>query len=138
MKNYRYVLMATVVLSSCAAQPGRPVMGEAQYKGFALSSVTGEQCALTGMLDVDLAAANSVMLEAQAAAFEYDPARMEIERRQAAIDLQRGDGVTEPVCNALAYEVMRTLAVHRIEDQSALQHRRMTLQEMKQAHGAIP
>ncbi|WP_367597586.1 hypothetical protein [Pseudomonas fulva] len=138
MKNYRYVLMATVVLSSCAAQPGRPVMGEAQYKGFALSSVTGEQCALTGMLDVDLAAANSVMLEAQAAAFEYDPARMEIERRQAAIDLQRGDGVTEAVCNALAYEVRRTLAVHRIEDQSALQHRRMTLQEMKQAHGAIP
>lgn len=113
-------------------------MEEAQYKGFALSSVTGEQCALTGMLDVDLAAANSVMLEAQAAAFEYDPARMEIERRQAAIDLQRGDGVTEPVCNALAYEVMRTLAVRRIEDQSALQHRRMTLQAMKQAHGAIP
>lgn len=138
MKNYRYVLMATVVLSSCTAQPGRPVMGEAQYKGFALSSVTGEQCAVTGMLDLDLAAANSVMLEARAAAFEYDPARMEIERRQAAIDLQRGDGVTEPVCNALAYEVMRTLAVRRIEDQSALQHRRMTLQEMKQAHGAIP
>ncbi|MBI6927044.1 hypothetical protein JET66_20595 [Pseudomonas putida] len=138
MKNYRYVLMTTVVLSSSTAQSAPPVMEEAQYKGFALSSVTGEQCALTGMLDVDLAAANSVMLEAQAAAFEYDPARMEIERRQAAIDLQRGDGVTEPVCNALAYEVMRTLAVRRIEDQSALQHRRMTLQAMKQAHGAIP
>lgn len=138
MKNYRYVLMTTVVLSSSTAQSAPPVMEEAQYKGFALSSVTGEQCALTGMLEVDLAAANSVMLEAQAAAFEYDPARMEIERRQAAIDLQRGDGVTEPVCNALAYEVMRTLAVRRIEDQSALQHRRMTLQAMKQAHGAIP
>ncbi|MDP9666365.1 UNVERIFIED_ORG: hypothetical protein J2W16_004121 [Pseudomonas cremoricolorata] len=138
MKNYRYLLMATVVLSSCTAQPVRPVMGEAQYKGFALSSITGEQCALTGMLDVDLAAANSVMLEARAAAFEYDPARMEIERRQAAIDLQRGHGVTEPVCHALAYGVMRALAVRRIEDQSALQHKRMTLQAMKQARGVLP
>ncbi|MFG0685732.1 hypothetical protein [Pseudomonas sp. WSY_20] len=138
MKNYQCLIMATVMLSSCTAQPARPVMEEAQYKGFALSSITGEQCAITGLLDVDLAAANSVMLEEHAAAFQYDPARMEIERRQAAIDIKHGDGVSEPACNALAYEVLRTLAVRRIEDQSALQHRRIALQEMKQAGGAVP
>ncbi|WP_459205904.1 hypothetical protein ACSMEV_15260 [Pseudomonas sp. MLB6B] len=111
MKRPVCALAAAVILAGCAAQPEKPVMQAAQYRAIALSSTLGEQCAAAGMMDVDLAAAGSRMLKERTAEFDFDPSRLQNERQQAALEIQRQGTLTRPACDALAYEVMRLQAV---------------------------
>lgn len=110
MKSPICALAAAVVLSGCAAQPEKLVMQAAQYRAIALSSTLSEQCAAAGMMDADLAAASSRMLKERMADFDYDPARLQEERQQAALEIQQQGILTRPACDALAYEVMRLQA----------------------------
>lgn len=135
MKIYVPVLIAAVMLSGCAVQPEKPVMQDAQYESIALALTTGEACAIAGRMDMNLAAANSLMLEEQIDEFQYDPARMHAERQRTAFDVQQKGGVTQAACNVLTYEVLRTQAVRKTANDADLARKRMALQMLKIEQG---
>lgn len=127
MKIYVSVLAAVAALTGCAAQPDKQVMQAAQYKAIAASSVLADQCAIAGMMDLHLAAATSSMLERRTAEFQYDPARLQLEKQQAAARAQQEGALTQPTCNALAYEVVKIQEVRKNADNAEQERQRMAL-----------
>nr|WP_314484617.1 hypothetical protein [uncultured Pseudomonas sp.] len=90
-------------------------------------------------MDIDLAAAHGQMLEERTAEFQFDPARMQAQRQQAAAEVMHTRAVKQSACDALAYEVLRAQAQRRVADRAGQERKRLALLLMKQQQGeAVP
>lgn len=117
-------------------QPEKPVMQDSQYKAIARASALADQCAIAGMMDLNLAAAGSRMLEGRTAEFQYDPARLQLERQQAIAQAHQEGAVAQPACNALAYEVVKVQQVRKSADDAEMERKRVALQMLMMQQGS--
>ncbi|WP_313644890.1 hypothetical protein [Pseudomonas sp.] len=138
MKSGLLLLSAAMILGGCSTERPKPEMQESQYKAIAQASAIAEGCAVAGLIDLNLAAAGSRMLDGRAAEFTYNPEKLRSEVLLAAQSAHESGGINQPVCNAFSFEVLKLQQAEKNAADADQERKRLALQMlMKQQGGSV-
>ncbi|WP_145914559.1 hypothetical protein [Pseudomonas putida] len=136
MKSNLLLLAVAMSIGGCSTQLPKPDMQESQYKAIAQASAIADGCAVAGLIDLNLAAAGSRMLDGRAAEFTYDPAKLKSETSLAAQSAQQNGNIHQSACNAFAYEVVKVQQVQKNAADEDQERRRLALQMLMRQQGS--